>query len=200
VIAAPLFVKWSRSLVIRSIGERVFPVPVAGQQREESAQQRIAHDEHSSAHHGQSNAHREQAISEITTEITFKDDDDELYKESKKDFFIKEFIEIAKEEDLPEQEIKQIILELGKENQFTIEELNNAIKQTLNLWEKEPINDIGKLFTSNLKKEKRRTAWKERRNFKKTNQRQYHQPNGVQTFIDSTGNEFEFSFYNWLED
>lgn len=167
------------------------PLPIAhNEQSEKTAPLCIAHNE-------QSNAHHEQAITEITTESTFITDDDDIYIKPENEFFIQEFIEIAKAEDLPEKEIKQIINEIAKEDPFTIDELNSAIKQTLNLWEKEPVNDMGKLFAANLRKEKRRMSWKQRRSQKDIDRSNDGQP---QKFIDSNGQEFEFTFYNWLED
>lgn len=111
-------------------------------------------------------------------DLTKKDDDDEYIKSQ--NFFIHEFIEEAKERNIPDAEIQEVINQL-QGSRYQIQALDNTLDKVLPKYAAGEVSKFSSYFVSVLKREQRRLDYVN------------SQPQ------QESGSKGDFPFYNWLE-
>ncbi|WP_276917434.1 hypothetical protein [Aneurinibacillus aneurinilyticus] len=133
----------------------------------------------------QDSAYIEGGIRKVEEQEINDDEDDDLYKSNQLNFFQNEFIEEAKERQLPDEEIKEIAIRL-RDTQYYFEALDSTFDKVMPRYARGEISSLPDYFIRVLKREQRRVeyakAQKKKDNSAKTNE------------------QIEFPFYNWLEE
>lgn len=111
-------------------------------------------------------------------DITKKDDDEYIKSQN---FFIHEFIEEAKERNIPSEDIKEVLEQL-QGTRYNLEALDNTLDKVLPKYATGEVSKFSNYFVSVLKREQRRL------DYVKNQPRQ------------DSGAQGDFPFYNWLEE
>lgn len=117
-------------------------------------------------------------INSLLIKTSFNKDDDEDI--NKQNIFIHEFVEEAKERNIPVEEIKEVVAQL-QDTHYHIQALDNTLDKVLPKYAAGEVSKFSSYFISVLKREQRRL------DYVSTQPQQ------------ESGTKGDFPFYNWLE-
>jgi hypothetical protein len=112
-----------------------------------------------------------------------KNDDDDKYIKQES-IFHREIIEECQAREIPEEEVQELLKEVGA-MQFTLEALDNTFDKVMPKYERGEVSTFGKYFAQVLRREQRRLGYAKQQKAKKMQ--------NIAQFED-------FKPYNWLED